>query len=897
MWLLVLTFLFSPLVNADNYADELSEDTFLSDDYLLIVDIFYGKYRLVDNVFIYTAPEANLVPLQPFVDALEFPIEVDPFTMQAKGWFIDENSLFELDVRKREVRVKGVVIPIPVNAIILEDGMDLYVDLQLLSEWFSINAELNKGKLRIKVDVIDGFPLDKRLAREVNREIMLLSRRYADTPIIKDHYNWIASPMPMIDLSTKYNVRTGGGSGSDSSSVPSVSLRASGDLLGMAGYFSISKSAEFESRKFFNLRKRPNSPEDTMFLGLSDVQIGDVNSVADNLTSTGGRGLGFDLQFGKFSNSSTFGKKMIEGDGPPGWEVELFRNGTLIEFSAVDADGQYKFEDITVEYGENIFDVRLYGPHGEERSIRSNLRIGRQMLPRGESFTRVNVVNAGERVFPLGSSNDFGSIEGLNEEPTESALTTFLQYQLGINDWLAMAVTLNEHKYAPNNEIDYAYKQIEVFGSFANFALAMNLADSDEGEAIAFSGQTSLKDIPITFQHKTYNDFISDRNENGQISDETLLRFNGQLKIANRGLNYGVSPELVRFGNGVSISSVATNVSFQVFSGGATISNRYVKSSIGNALSSGRLSYIRTLGWAASLRSGLDYEIKPKAKISSLSTRLGWQPVTSMVRLRAQVELRKQFGDTDGYAANFTGSYAYDRVTLSLAGTLQSEGNSGLLFTAAFSLIKDKDKPWSVSGSKRSQSARATVRVFLDQDGDSEFTDTDIPLEGVKFIGNRKWKDLSTDENGLLDLYGINISSRGQRVYLDPASLEDPFWKPKESAVQLYSHKGGTQLIDFPVLPTTEIEGDIFFLHKGRKAPLGGIPIYVKTADGAVIASAISEFDGFYYISGLMPGKYWLHIDDKVITKYKIEGYAARPFSTADGDGLVYIEPFILSPQ
>ena len=71
--------------------DHFDYESLLNDDNLLIVDIHLGRYKLAENVFIYTSPEATLIPLQPLFDSIDFPIEVDPVALKAYGWFIEEN--------------------------------------------------------------------------------------------------------------------------------------------------------------------------------------------------------------------------------------------------------------------------------------------------------------------------------------------------------------------------------------------------------------------------------------------------------------------------------------------------------------------------------------------------------------------------------------------------------------------------------------------------------------------------------------------------------------------------------------------------------------------------------------------------------------------------------------
>ena len=48
-----------------------------------------------------------------------------------------------------------------------------------------------------------------------------------------------------------------------------------------------------------------------------------------------------------------------------GWDAELYRNGQLLAFAENRADGRYEFIDVPLLYGQNRFEVVLYGPQGQ----------------------------------------------------------------------------------------------------------------------------------------------------------------------------------------------------------------------------------------------------------------------------------------------------------------------------------------------------------------------------------------------------------------------------------------------------------------------------------------------------------------------------------------------------
>lgn len=509
-----LCFLLSSPALAQSIDDELKPSSVLSEDYLLIVDINLGKERLANSVFIYTPPEATLIPLQQLCDLLKFPIEVDPIAMVAKGWFIREEYDFDLKVNEARVRIKGKTLDIPEGALIRADGFDLYVDINLLSQWLPLDFELDTSRLRMTLRSTEALPLEQQLAREARRKKTLLARQIKEIPIIPDNYQWIGSPI--VDINMGQTIEQGNGK-----SQSSYSLQGSGDFLGLETRLSVNReSLDQASTKRLTFNKTSNHPDKDLVAGLKLLSVGDVYASSDPLIFNGGDGLGLDLQFGGINYNSDFGKTIVQGDGPPGWEVELYRNGALIEFQTVGSDGRYKFSDVSVEHGENIFDIRLFGPQGQERRHRQSTSVGMEMLSPGKSYGHINHVDLNNNVFGKQSGD-------IAQEKT------YLQYQYGLVDWLAAGLTYAKHQgddvIQDDKDIQsQEYYGLNLIGAFPNLAIELNSVSQTNGaQASALSGQTSIANTSVTFQHKEYgNDFFSDRNS-GLIKDEDEFRFSG----------------------------------------------------------------------------------------------------------------------------------------------------------------------------------------------------------------------------------------------------------------------------------------------------------------------------------------------------------------------------------
>src|SRR5690606_12669253 len=94
--------------------------------------------------------------------------------------------------------------------------------------------------------------------------------------------------------------------------------------------------------------------------------IGDTDLPNVPLTGDESQEFGVRVSNNPLENSN-FQATDITGDSLPGWDVELYRNGILLDFVSVGNDARYVFDNIELFAGDNNFEVFFYGPQGEIR--------------------------------------------------------------------------------------------------------------------------------------------------------------------------------------------------------------------------------------------------------------------------------------------------------------------------------------------------------------------------------------------------------------------------------------------------------------------------------------------------------------------------------------------------
>ncbi|MBI3982706.1 MAG: hypothetical protein HY337_07325 [Gemmatimonadetes bacterium] len=109
---------------------------------------------------------------------------------------------------------------------------------------------------------------------------------------------------------------------------------------------------------------------------LQQVQIGDVQSNGRRARLVEG----FAVTNAPFIRSSEFEVEQVVGAVPAGWEVELYQRGRLQAYDEVSALGAYRVP-LKLRYGQNPFELVLYGPAGEVVRQRRTVRVPFSRLP------------------------------------------------------------------------------------------------------------------------------------------------------------------------------------------------------------------------------------------------------------------------------------------------------------------------------------------------------------------------------------------------------------------------------------------------------------------------------------------------------------------------------------
>jgi len=238
------------------------------------------------------------------------------------------------------------------------------------------------------------LPIEKKWERERFHAMVSRNQITDDTPIIGFEYGLLGPPS--FDLSAfyfkngeeRYNYSFKG---------------ASEALFGTAQIFG----RGLENERLTDLRISWERFHPDWF-----VRVGDVVAPPIELVSQAEAGLGINFSTFPMENATQFDTETITGDLLNGWEVELYRGNTLLDFRKSDGSGRFIFRAIPLLFGENDIVLKFYGPQGQIRQESRPVNIGRSMAPPGKLWFRFSAIEQGENIFLGRDSQTRSHIKG-----------------------------------------------------------------------------------------------------------------------------------------------------------------------------------------------------------------------------------------------------------------------------------------------------------------------------------------------------------------------------------------------------------------------------------------------------------------------------------------------------
>ena len=867
------------LVFAENFPlagvaqDNDSAIVVLDEDDLLVIELKLGPRLAGETLFVFQSPDATMVPLEPLIQSLEFPVDIDVDELLVEGWFITEGQSIFVDIPKRKYLSNDIEVAWLKNFRYAVDGFDLYVDVQTIEHWFDLKLNLDVSQLALSIESNQPLPLLEKIKRQDKREKIKAPKQLVmPEDYIRNRYEWFGKPQFDVSLSVDAERNRG-----DVDQISSAVVQGRMDIAKHSLRTSyINNDGEADLR--LTLSKASEGPDDDIVLGIDRYEVGDIFGYSDPLLFSSVKGRGFHLKRGGNSAQERGSAIAIEGEAPPAWEVELYRNGYLVEFAEASADGRYEFSEVPTFVGENNFEIRVYGPQGQYRVARRQISIGGAMIKPGEWEYQVYGLNRNKNLI-ASTLND-------SDEETNFFLSEAIY---GVNEYLSVQAGLS--KMTPNNTVverDYHYLGLygSVFGSLAQMKYAQ---DNDGGSAISASIKARVWDANINVDMLKFDGLISDRNQDGRLDSDVSIRFNRSLSLglpSNVFVDMDLSQK--RYLSGLETRNIRNRLStgWAGFQFAHDLDYSGSSSSGSDDRLSGSLNATRKwLGWR--LKGGAVYSVAPTGRLDTLVFGASYKKHKAF---NYQGSIIHSFSGDDTSSFDSTITWNLNRCSVSLGGGINSHGlqRLGVSLNSSIGYEAANDQ-YYLSNDGLVNNASVTMHTFLDQNNNGQYDLGEEPVKGIKFKGRSHWRLRSTDDNGLVTLTGVRHLEI-QKLEVDNKSIEDPFMQLSVPPSHLYTHSGTHTLVHLPFVNTIEIEGELALSIDGESTTSMGVSVYLLDQSGAIVAETQTEYDGVYLFDRVLPGTYTLSFDQHGLERRGFTVPESIIVQGSSDDGVVYLD-------
>ena len=765
---------------------------------------------------------------------------VDLERRTAAGTILTVKRSFRLDLALGSDAIAGTKQAlVPGEAEIHED--DLYVDSRRIAEWFPIDLDVDRGAAVLTVRPREPLPSLVLEDRERAAGLALAGTGGAGAaafPAIPNRYGLFGSPF--LDQTVRVTSQP---AGAGRQTRIDFSTYLTGDLLFLesSAYLAGTDTGFSDARITLG-----RSDSDGRLLGVLHARqfaLGDVFHPGLDLLAAGRSGTGAFVSNFPLEQPTQFDRNTFRGELPPGWQLELYRDQTLLGFRASAPDGRYEIEDVPLLVGLNVFRLVFYGPQGQRRVEVRSFNVGASLAPAGRLLYRVTWLDSSRRIAGASVADAgpraFGELRyGLSPHWTLDATAARVSFQGAAHDYIR--------------------------GGLHGFLGAVFLgADAaitpGGGSAVAASAQTRVAGVGIFLQHAEMSRFMSERFlSTGPLRSQTLVRFDATVP---RSFLPAVPMTLdLRhddLASGGSISELRHRLS--AMKGGFALTNQLTwtltrpSSGPGSRDAFGELLVSRFAGDVA-IRGGWNYRLAPEVRNMNLS-------------LTAETRALSRYLVSAGVAQ----SYAPFATTW-IVGASRQEGPfavgmqasygrpGGLSISAVFTVgiaYDNSSRKFHTQAASVASGGGVSARAFLDENGNGRFDAGEPPIEGAVFDINAGPAPVPADARGRAFI--VNVPGhQWTDVSLATSSLEDPSWRPSFPGVRVASRPGKTAHVDLPVQAMSEITGTVWSGEEGSRRAVPGARVELRRPDGSVAASTLSAYDGFFDVSDVVPGLYTL---------------------------------------
>lgn len=537
------------------------------------------------------------------------------------------------------------------------------------------------------------------------------------------------------------------------------------------------------------------------------------------------------------NNSNTIRKASgfyeITDTTEPNWNVELYINDILVDFTEADASGLYAFKVPNV-YGYNILRLKFYGPLGEER-------------------TEERIKNVPYRFTPV-KTLAYSFTAGILEND-KNGYYNRLVFDYGITSFLTITGGL-ESLLTKSNTTFVPFAKIS-FQPISKMILNLDYLNPEN-----FNGLLNFYISKSTFLEIDYF-----RNKIGELNRREQIKVRFSTPFKTKFISGLTRLEIQQF--------MYENFNFNqinfMFSGYFK-QLKFNSSSFVNWTTANTPQINSALALSYKLKNGLfllssaSYNITAK-ELSIVGTQL--QMKISKVNLSASYQtnfLTKSNFLTLGLTYNlpfarmgFNSDYSDESFNFS------ENAQGSLFFGGDNTVVQTRNNSAIGKGG-------ILLHPFLDlnQNGTFDKGEKRVLLSSVNVLGATA---AISKKDSIVRILDLNAFLNYTIEFLD-TNLDYISWKFKKKTYQVMVDPNQYKQVYIPIVAVGEISGTIYLKEGENRQGQGRVTLQIFDEKENKIAETLSEFDGYYSYLGLKTGKYTIRLDP---SQLKVLKYQALP--------------------
>jgi len=784
---------------------------------LLNQDIFV----LYDGLTIY-------VPLTDVFSLLGIHVEREAATDKFTGYIFSQDEKYEIDPRRFRASCYDEDYRLDSTGYFLTKT-DCYLRVDLYEQIFKLRLKFNFSDLAIFLPYNEDFPAYQKLQRKLaHKNLRNSTQALKDIQPIERQRKYLGGAVADWTISANP---------AGENRVHYYGLNLGGMVLGgdftLNGTGNTRRGVEADQLSYrWRFAFNPNPY-------LTQVQAGDV--------FTGGA-YARSLKGLQLTNQPTVNRKFFQtvrvsdyvGEG---WEVELFVNNQLKDFTHTDQSGRYDFL-VDVNYGSSYIILKMYGPGGELRTEEQYIRTPFTLVPKN---TVEYTAAAGEQRYSVDrrryaqANSYYGLLNNLTlgvnvEMPLGSPDEEETRVAVEAN-YQAMGDLLFNSSYSPG----YAVSATANFSRPSSVSIAAGYTRYFENEQYNIARQIHAITFSASSPLKLAGRSVGLRYYLTNIKYPTYQMTN---------MSYGITTSIKMFQlNYFGQFRINQNQSYST----RILTSRLFAAIFDNRILSPRftLEYHHTYNEVQKYGLSLSQRLFRTGRLSISFERL----VASETN-----QISVSFDLYNGFATFATrATRTDDRTNISQVqyGSVQYD---------------QEGRTFRFDRRNRVGYGTAVVRPFLDENYNGEYDEGEQYLSGLQ----ARLRGAGGRPHGPNRLYYYDRLRPYDEymVKIEPASLDNPLLKPAHENYKVTINPNMVTSIEVPLIMGGEVSGMVQRQRFQDMVGIGGIHVVLVNLTTESVTQLTTFNSGEFYYLGLIPGRYEAYIDPSQLAEL---GYECQP--------------------